>query len=55
MRMLHDWMDLVLDGRLMIEELQPMLAIECGIRSRQSCKLMRVGGRMKWPKVLPAL
>ena len=48
----HAWMDRVQDERLTIEELQPMLAIEYGIRSRQSCKLMRVADEMKSVKVL---
>jgi hypothetical protein len=50
--MWQDWMEWVRDGQLMIEELQPMLAIEYGIRSRQSCKLMRVADEMKSVKVL---
>ena len=40
-------MDLVRDGQLMIEELQPMLVIECGIRLRQSCEWMPVDDMMK--------
>jgi hypothetical protein len=31
----------------MIAELQPMLVIECGIRSRQSCESTQVDGLMK--------
>ena len=45
-------MEWVRDGQLMIEDLQPMLAIEYGIRSKQSCKLMRAVDEMKSPKVL---
>ena len=47
MQILRDWMDRVRGERLMIEELQPMLVIECGIRSRRSCESMRVDGMMK--------
>ncbi len=31
----------------MIEELQPMLVIECGIHLRQSCESMQVDDMMK--------
>jgi hypothetical protein len=41
--MLRDWMDRVRGGQLMIAELQPMLVIEFGIPSKQSCESMRVG------------
>lgn len=50
--MLHDWMDLVQDGRLMIEELQPMLDIAYGIHLRQSFKSLPVADTMKLPKGL---
>ena len=46
-QILHDLMDWVRGGRLMIAELQPMWVIECGIRSRRSCESMRVDGMMK--------
>lgn len=39
-------MDLVRGGQLMIEALQPMLAIEYGIRLRQSCESMQVDDMM---------
>jgi hypothetical protein len=45
----------VRDGHLTIGELLPMLDIECGIRLRQSCELMREADMMKPEKALPAL
>jgi hypothetical protein len=46
-RILRARMDRVRRGQLMIAELQPMLVIECGIRSKQSCESMRVGDMMR--------
>jgi len=53
--MLRGWMDLVCDWQPTIEELQPMLAIEYGIRLKWSWESKRVAGMTKSPKGLPAL
>jgi cephalosporin hydroxylase len=55
-QILQDLMGRVRGGQLMIAELQPMLVIECGIRSRPSCASIQVYyGMMKSSKSLPAL
>jgi hypothetical protein len=46
-QILHDLIDRVGGKRLMTAALQPMLVVECGIRSRQSCESMRVDGMMR--------
>jgi hypothetical protein len=53
-KMLHEWMDRVRNGRLMIENLQPISVIECGISSRRSCESIQVIDMTKSSKPLPA-